>query len=241
MSRLLPVLVLLSCAGGPPPTAGPVLFIGNSLTYVNDLPGMVSALADSAGGQPVSVETVAFPNFSLGDHLADGSALQMIRRGGWEYVVLQQGPSSLDESRADLIASTRTLDAEIRKVGAKTALYGVWPEKARFSVFDRVSESYRLAAAQVHGSYFPGGEAWRAAWRRDSTLALYGPDDFHPSVLGTYLVALVVWQRITGRSPIGLPARLRTRMGTLVEIPPDLAHLLQDAAAEANAANPARP
>jgi hypothetical protein len=110
----------------------------------------------------------------------------------------------------------------------------VWPPRERLAVFDRVSESYRLAAERVGGVYLPAGEAWQAAWRRDAKLALYGPDDFHPSILGTYTAALVIYQRVTGRSPVGLPARLRTVGGVDVDIPPDVARLLQDAAAEAN-------
>src|SRR5262245_23603813 len=69
-----------------------VLFIGNSLTYVNDLPAMVTALADSAGAGPLVVESVVFGGYSLEDHWNQGDALRAIERGGWSVVVLQQGP-----------------------------------------------------------------------------------------------------------------------------------------------------
>ena len=189
----------------------------------------------------MATEGVVAGNYSLGDHLDAGNALTAIRRGGWDVVVLQQGPSSLDESRADLIASTRRFDAEIRRIGGRTALYGVWPEKIRFGVFDRVSESYRLAAQDVKGIYLPAGEAWRAAWRSDSTLALYGLDDFHPSVEGTYVAALVIYSRLSGRTPVGLASRLQTRGGAVVNLPAARARLLQEAAAAANATTPGSP
>jgi hypothetical protein len=226
--------VALSAAAPP----GRVLFVGNSLTYMNDLPGMVSALVDSSGAGPIEIHSVTAPNFSLGDHLENRSAEGQIRRHRPELLVLQQGPSSMDDSRADLIASTQRFDSLVRQVGGRAALYGVWPGRAREAVFDRVSESYRLAAERVHGVYLPAGEGWRAAWRRDSTLALYDADQFHPSILGTYVAALVIYQRITGRSPVGLPARLRSQGGVDVDIPPRVARLLQDAAAEANARFP---
>ncbi|MDH3224200.1 MAG: hypothetical protein OEO23_10835, partial [Gemmatimonadota bacterium] len=54
------------------------------------------------------------------------------------------------------------------------------------------------AAANVDGTLFPAGEAWRAAWRVDESLGLYGGDGFHPSVLGSYLAALTIYQRIDG-------------------------------------------
>ena len=228
-------LAVALTAAAPP---GRVLFVGNSLTYMNDLPGMISALVDSSGGGPIEIHSVTAPNFSLGDHLANRTAEGQIKLHRPQLLVLQQGPSGLEESRADLIASTQRFDSLAREVGGRAALYGVWPGRARAAAFDRVSESYRLAAERVGGVYLPAGEGWRAAWRRDSTLALYGADQFHPSIMGTYVAALVIYQRITGRSPIGLPARLRSRGGVDVDIAPAVARLLQDAAAEANASFP---
>ena len=220
---------------------GRVLFVGNSLTYMNDLPGMVSALVDSSGAGPMEIHSVTAPNFSLGDHLDNRTAEGEMRRRLPDLLVLQQGPSSLDDSRADLIASTQRFDSLARAVSGRSgrvALYGVWPGRARAAVFDRVSESYRLAAARVGGVYLPAGEGWRAAWRRDATLELYDADQFHPSIMGTYVAALVIYQRITGRSPIGLPARLRSKGGVDVDIAPGVARLLQESAADANARFP---
>jgi hypothetical protein len=71
------------------------------------------------------------------------------------------------------------------------------------------------------------GEAWRGAWRRDADVPLCGPDGSHPTPTATYLAALVIYQQITGRSPVGLPAW--TQMSA------DRARLLQEAAQEANA------
>ena len=96
--------VLAACAGGqqalaPLPAGGHhVLFIGNSLTYVNDLPATLSALA-AASGDTIRVSSVAFPDYALEDHLAEGSAAKAIALGGWELVVLQQGPSSVEANR----------------------------------------------------------------------------------------------------------------------------------------------
>lgn len=62
------VASLLACATAAclsAPLAGPqligdgraILFAGNSLTYVNDVPGIVQALADSAHGDHLAVAT----------------------------------------------------------------------------------------------------------------------------------------------------------------------------------------
>ena len=204
-----------------------VLFVGNSLTTANDLPGVVAAMFVAAGGDRIECRTVAFPNYSLEDHWNRGDARRAIAEGGWSTVVLQQGPSALPESQVLLREYTRRFDGEARRVGARTGLYMVWPSAARRHDFDGVESSYAAAARDVGGVLFPVGEAWRAAWRRDAKLELYDRDGFHPTPLATYLAALVIYQQLSGRSPIGLPPMVTTvpRSG-----------LLQAAAAEVNAA-----
>jgi hypothetical protein len=212
---------------GHDPVGGRVLFIGNSLTEANGLPAMVETLSRQGGGTPISTASVVFGGFNLEDHWNQGTAQRRIAEGGWAIVVLQQGPSSLPESQAALREWTHRFDTVIRASGARTALYMVWPESDRREAFDAVSQSYTRAAEDVNGLLFPVGEAWRAAWRRDPDVPLYGPDGFHPTPTATYLAALVIYQQVTGRSPVGLPAS--TQMSA------ERALLLQQAAQEANA------
>jgi hypothetical protein len=198
----LALAVVLSAFGAPiqAPARQRVLFIGNSLTYANDLPGLVQSLSKSAGFD-VMCRAVAFPDYSLEDHWTRGDALKAIREGGWSLVILQQGPSALPESQVLLREFTKRFDAEIRRAGARTALYMVWPSRARSQDFDAVSRSYTNAAADVGGILIPAGDAWRAAWKRDQSLALYSADGLHPSPAGTYLAALVILKRAFGIPP----------------------------------------
>jgi hypothetical protein len=201
-----------------------LLFIGNSLTSTNDLPGMLEALSRTAGGPRVDCESVAFPNYSLEDHWNRGDAAKAIARGGWRTVILQQGPSALPESQVLLREYTRMFDANIRRVGAKTALYMVWPFSTRRGDFDGVKASYQAAARDVGGLFLPVGEAWRAVWRRDAKISLYGPDGFHPAPEATYLAALVIYQRLMGTLPAAMPSSMR--------IVPERAAVLRQAAAD---------
>jgi hypothetical protein len=229
-------VALLACSSSPPPPhinvapARRILFIGNSLTYTNELPLVVQALADSSGGGPLEVSMVAFPDFSLDDHRQAGDASRAIAGSRWDVVVLQQGPSSLPESRQQLLASARAFAAEIRRAGARPAFYSVWPSAPRRRDFPRAMESYALAARETDGILFPVAAAWQEAWKRDSTLELYAADGLHPSEAGTYLAALVIHATLTGRSPVGSPARLRLRSGRVLEIGSAEAAQLQRAA-----------
>lgn len=244
--RVLALVCVLGCLGsdasvGPQQLSGregrPVLFVGNSLTYVNDLPFIVEALVDSVPGltpaQRISPAMTAFPDFALEDHWAEGTAVRAIDKTKWSVVVLQQGSSALEESRINLREWTKKFDTKIRASGARTAMYAVWPFASRQFDFDRVNESYTLAATDVNGMLFPVGEAWRAAWRRDPNMELYAPDGLHPSVRGSYIGGLVIAAMLLDRSPVGMPARLGLRTGGVITIPAADATVLQDAAAEA--------
>jgi hypothetical protein len=216
---------------GPAPPGERVLFVGNSLTDGNELPLIVEALSQ-AGGRPLSCDKVTYGGVSLEDHW--GLKTQhRIAAGGWRYVILQQGPSALPESRVNLREWTARFDTVIRQAGARTALYMVWPESNRREAFPDVSASYRLAAQDVGGILLPAGDAWVAAWRRNAALPLYGADGFHPTVTGSYLAALTIYAGLTGASPIGLPVRLRLRNGATVEVGASDGPVLQAAAEEA--------
>jgi hypothetical protein len=211
-----------------------VLFIGNSLTYSSDPPSVVEAFAKATSQRVFAYKTIAFPDFSLEDHWNKKDARKAIMKGEWDFVVLQQGPSASKEGRALLLEYGRRFAEEIRRIGARPALYSVWPSASRMQDFKGVSESYRQAAEDVDGLVFPVGEAWLSAWRVDPTIGLYSADGFHPSTAGSYLAGLVIYGQLYNRSPVGLPSKLRLSSGAGIEIPADQALVLQHAAEEAN-------
>lgn len=182
-----------------------VLFVGNSLTYTNDLPGTVAALGLTVG-DTIHVRTVALPNLALIDHLNGASTASAVISGGrWDFVVLQQGPTSLPVNRDTLVLATRRFDPYIKSAGATSAQLMTWPSSDRSQDFPGVLESSRTAARAISGVVFAAGQAWSAALARDRSLPLYGGDGYHPAPLGTYLAALVVYEGITGHDARLLP------------------------------------
>ena len=182
-----------------------VLFVGNSLTATNDLPAIVASLGRAAKRVPIEYATVAPGGVNLEDHWTFTGARDALVSRPWDVVVLQQGPSSLPESQVDLRTWAVHWAELARERGIRTALLTVWPEAARSYAFPAVVQSYRAAATAARATLLPAGSAWLAAWRRAPRLALYGPDDFHPSVLGSTLAALVVYARLTGTPPSAVP------------------------------------
>lgn len=234
---LLVVLSLLSCRDAEPsapPVGGiRVLFIGNSLTGFNDLPLTLHEMARAAG-DTVHTAAVAVDGTALIDH-ANGqtTAMAAVRRADWDFVILQQGPTSLRLCRDTLILAAHMFDGPTRERGGVPALFMTWPPSSRLAYFDAVRDSYRAAARAVDGKFFPVGEAWREAWRRDPSLPLYGSDGYHPAPLGTLLAAYVIYEQVTGRDARALPLDLRVGRGS-VDVPPSTLHLLMDAAHTVN-------
>lgn len=179
-----------------------VLFVGNSLTEFNDLPGMLDSLLRAGGAEDLTIASIARPSYGLEDHWSQQVTHDAIAEG-WDVVVLQQGPSAT-EGRPSLLEYSEIFADAIREAGGIPALYMVWPAEARSFDFPAVSDSYSDAADRANGLLFPAGEAWLEAWQTDPDVELYGPDRFHPSPLGTYAAALVMYEQLSGRDPVEL-------------------------------------
>jgi hypothetical protein len=235
---LIPLSLALACGEAmppPEPATTRVLLVGNSLTYFNDLPAMVQGLARS-GGLDWDVHSVTIGGASLDDHIQDGTAVRLLAAEHWDYVVLQQGPSTLPDSRTNLRMGVASFRPLFERAGGRVALYEVWPDSTwsadRFVAdFDRVRDSYALAALDAGGLFLPAGEAWRTAWSSHPQFKFYGPDEFHPSAEGSYLAALTIVGAVSGKSVVGFSARLTSATGqVLIQLQPAPALQLQQAA-----------
>jgi hypothetical protein len=206
-----------------------VLFLGNSLTAVNDLPRLVQAMAASAGIR-LDVAAISPGGFALEDHWNDGQAQQALAGKHWDWVVLQQGPSTRPESQTNLKEWAVRWADEARRHGAKTALYMVWPFRAQKDGFRLVSHSYRSAARASKARILPAGEAWQEALRQDPNLPLYQDDGLHPTAAGSYLAALVITERLMGVKPRSVPTQLKLPSGAEFVVPREQAKKLRRAA-----------
>jgi hypothetical protein len=166
-----------------------VLFVGNSLTERNDLPSRVRALA-SLSGLRVHTAAVTRGGASLADHWNARQVQRTIGSRRWSFVVLQQGPSTLPASRAELVRAAKQYAEAIRAVGARPALLMVWPLPGQTT--QAVAASYRAAADAIGATLIPAGEEWERARARDRGLILTEADGFHPSAMGTEIAARAV-------------------------------------------------
>jgi hypothetical protein len=231
---LLAALVCLPSAASSAPTAAKpplrVLFIGNSLTSWHNLPGYVASLAKRTGDSAFRYRMIAPPAVGLEDHWRIPRMRRALAEQRWDVVVMQQGPSAEPESRVHLCTWTKRFADLTRSRGAKPRLLMVW-SAGRFGL-QEVIDSYAAAAAAADAPPLPAGVAWAAAWKRKPGLALHARDGLHPSKLGTYLAALVVYAGLRDVPPSGLPSSVVVA-GKRFTVSRQNAQILRAAAAEA--------
>lgn len=177
-----------------------VLFVGNSLTYWNEMPWMVEQI--SANGTPkVSTAFAGGSGMSLRQQWQSAKTLRTIRENEWDYVVLQGQSSEPERNHAEFARYGALLDAEIRKRGAKTVFFLTWANRGRPQ--GPISERYRFLAKSRGALVAPVGIAWQELAKKG--LDLYDGSGVHPNLGGTYLSACVFYALFTGKSPVGLP------------------------------------
>jgi len=190
------------------------LFIGNSYTYVNDLPGHVNEMAATARLPPtIDVASVTAGGATFADQWNGAEAQPAIAKGDDTHVVLQAqsvepvfAPEGFHQY-GSLLANAATA------AGAKPVLYETWARKAGDPVYieawsggspdamqDGLSAAYEKLANDTGASVAPVGEAWRIAWTQHPEIELYQPDGSHPTPSGTYLAACVFYIVLTGHS-----------------------------------------
>ncbi len=171
-----------------------VLFVGNSLTYTNDLPSKVAEMGLRTG---VLIEKVmlAYPNYALEDHWNDGCLQIMIQSRYYDIVVVQQGPSSQPDGAASLLDFGKRIQALCKANDTKLAFFMVWPTRVNYHTFPGVTSNYSAATAAIGAILCPVGQVWKLHQDNTGDFSYYGPD-FHPSDKGTAFAADVIYKAL---------------------------------------------
>jgi hypothetical protein len=226
---------LATACGEQPAPATRVLFIGNSYTYANGLPEMFATLSQ-AGKHPVAVDMAAVGGWTLAQHLGATETQDKLNGRQWDFVVLQEQsviPAIPADRAAGMYPAVREFTTRIRALKAEPVLFLTWGRRdgmadAGFADFaamqEQLTAGYLGIADELAERVAPVGVAWQTGVGRDSALALWDTDGSHPSALGTYLAACVLYATLFHADPIGLPAP--------AGIPPETARVLQGLSGE---------
>lgn len=167
-----------------------VLFIGNSFTARNNLPGLIAHLAMSRG-KKVEHRLISAGGASLRAHWNAGGALKAIQESQFDYVVLQEQSTLPIKNAKRMHENVRLFDETIRAAKAKTVLYMTWarqhaPEKQR-----AITEAYNSIGLELGAAVIPVGIVWQEFLRKHFKPVLYDKDGSHPTLAGSYFAACV--------------------------------------------------
>ena len=208
-----------------------MLFIGNSATYVNDIPGMLVKMARRAG-YSLEADSIVKGGATLSFH-ADldtehGKSVLRAIRGVYDIIWLQDNGNcvSCEKKRQDSLEACRVLGSLIRDAGARVGIYLRPPygyEKWGISPFEQCKE-YDLHVLSLAEELQPLNAFVNRAFAfaiRDTEYDLWGEDHAHTSSYGAYLAVCVFFATIFHTSARVLDAN---------DLPLEDARLLQNIA-----------
>ncbi len=195
------------------------LFLGNSYTFVNNLPLLISNVA-RANGDTMFYDSNTPGGYTFYNHFYDPTSKAKINTRPWKFVVLQaqsQEPAfSPSQVNIQTLPYAIYLDSLIKKNNkcTNTVFYQTWGRKngdaqncaayppicTYTGMQDRLKQSYKLFADTVKGIMSPAGEAFRRSIQLNPSLELYDADQSHPSLSGSYLVAAVFYEVLFQKS-----------------------------------------
>lgn len=195
------------------------LFLGNSYTYVNDLPLLVSKLA-LANNDTLIYDSNTPGGYTFQNHFTDVITNAKINVSAWKYVILQAQSQEPSFSPAQVFNQTlpyaRKLDSLIKHNNSctNTVFYETWGRKngdasncgsyppvcTYLGMQDRLKQSYKKFADTCNAVMSPVGEAFRKSIALNPGLELYSLDESHPSLEGSYLAACVFYEVLFQKS-----------------------------------------
>lgn len=190
-----------------------ILFIGNSHTYMNDMPELVRQMIESATGEPCEVFMLAYSERSLKWHIEQEyfSERFNILHGGFDYCVIQEQAHPMTSEKDTEKYSARIIEL-CRKSGTTPVIFETWAEKRMPEHQAEMNRRYRKIARENEVLLAPIGEVWEkikpdledmAKSNSDDVpdAGLYFRDGEHASPVGDYIAAMVITRTITGKLP----------------------------------------
>jgi len=185
-----------------------LLFIGNSFTARNDLPGLLKQLA-AARGISLEHRLISAGGASLRMHWNKGDARRAIEESAYNYVILQEQSTLGFKNPARMHENVRLFEEAIKASGAKMVLYMTWARKNAPETQQAIADAYATIGKELGPIVVPVGLAWQEFMRRHDRPELHDKDLSHPTLAGTYLAACVFLVTLFGEDPSGVGVDLK--------------------------------
>lgn len=210
-----------------PDDALTVVFLGNSHTSHNHVPGMIERLAaNDERHPPIWPRQHAPGGWRLEDHLDEGVAETKIREHRPDVVVIQGQSLEPLASPDEYLTNVGRVAGLAREHGAEPVVFQTWVHAPGHPVYrladspddvygvDNVPEDVDEATRRLEETtarleededlrVAPVGRVWEQLRTGEEGRGLYSEDRGHSNLKGAYVAALVVYRTIVGDS---LPA-----------------------------------
>ncbi len=186
-----------------------VLFIGNSFTARNDLPGLVAQLA-AARGKTIEHRLISAGGASLRAHWNAGEALKAIQDGQYDIVVLQEQSTLPIKNAVRMHENVRLFDDAIKNAGSKTVLYMTWARQNVPESQQAITDAYTKIGRELRATVVPVGVAWQRFLRDHKQPVLHDRDQSHPTLAGSYLAACAFFAVLCKENPVGIDDAVAT-------------------------------
>jgi hypothetical protein len=185
-----------------------ILFIGNSFTARNNVPGLIASMAESRG-HTLEHKLISAGGASLRMHWNKGDAQKAMEKTRYDYVVLQEQSTLPVKNAQRSQENIRLFDAAIKASGAKTALYLTWARQKVPQTQQAITECYASVGEELGATVVPAGVAWKRFLETHDRPVLHDKDGSHPTLAGSYLAACVFLGVLFDESPVGIPSELK--------------------------------
>lgn len=173
-----------------------ILFVGNSLLMVNDVPAMVSHMLQSDGsGRQVLYKSYFVDHL---EHVPPGSEVdKAVTSGGYNIVVLQSAMVSSSLTRLYPQPRAIAMAQAAKAQGARVLLYVEWPRRG-IDETEFTMNVYKGIAKSTGAEIVPVCYSWNLVRRDAPSIDLYNPDGNHALVAGSYVAAATTYFHIAG-------------------------------------------
>ena len=178
-----------------------VLFIGNSHTYMNDMPSLFSHIYEKTTGCKVNSVMLAYSARSLEWHLKEYLSLRYnILYGKYDYCIIQQRAHPFPSEEETLKDGKKIIEI-CKKVNTRVVLFMTWAEKAHPENQQKMIDTYEKLAIETYSILAPIGIIWEKILKKYPEIELYYKDGAHASPYGDLLISAVLVKAISGINP----------------------------------------
>ncbi len=212
-----------------------ILFLGNSLMYYNDMPQLFAQIATANGKKvsvkSVTKGSATISDFTDERTEVGAQAIPLLKNNSWDYVIIEPSRriSPYENTVKEVeLASAKKIQELAKAAGGDVLLYSVWGNNNGTVVEYKAQNPTSIAEVATHlmtrkphtafmhevnlefAAALGGVKVAPAGYAFENCIAkyeynLYHSDERHPSPIGSYLAAAVIYATVFGENVEKIP------------------------------------